>query len=60
MLEIHSLQGSRDIQMVQSWLTRVIWSEKGYLGHFQPPGKPVALQAYTADLDSPILDLAKT
>ena len=59
MLEIHSIQGSEDIQRVQSWLTRVIWSEKGYLGHFEPQASPVALQAYTADLKSPILDLAK-
>ena len=43
MLAIHSLQGCEDIQRVQSWLTSVVWSEKGYLGHFEPPGKPCSL-----------------
>ena len=44
MLEIHLLQGSEDIQSVQSWLTHVVWSEKEYLGHFEATGKPCSLK----------------
>ena len=38
----------------------MVWSEKGYLGHFEAAGKPCRLIEYTADLISLILDLAQT